>query len=247
MHAVSEPELLVWSARSTYVNSFISMNPYIYIAEYTCNRSRRERERRMAQDLHGCMDRVQELAHACSTGRASRERARPPRPSATASAACQEHRSYTCMPTATARLAAACARERTAGRGAVPAVRALPQPTTRRTQPQSARATTDAREPAGELAGAGGTLLNCRLQPADVRRRSRRLAWPGRGPRPRAACSVLHVNAAVQCRRPWPVGRALVTQVTRRPADACVVSIRSPSLPRARSLSPRTSGLGVPG
>lgn len=110
MHAVSEPELLVWSARSTYVNSFISMNPYIYIAEYTCNRSRRERERRMAQDLHGCMDRVQELAHACSTGRASRERARPPRPSATASAACQEHRSYTCMPTATARLAAACAR-----------------------------------------------------------------------------------------------------------------------------------------
>lgn len=87
---------------------------------------------------------------------------------------------------------------RTAGRGAVPAVRALPQPTTRRTQPQSARATTDAREPAGELAGAGGTLLNCRLQPADVRRRSRRLAGPGRGPRPRAACSVLHVNAAVQ-------------------------------------------------
>jgi hypothetical protein len=94
--------------------------------------------------------------------------------------------------------AAACARERTAGRGAVPAVRALPQPTARRTQPQSARATTDAREPAGELAGAGGTLLNCRLQPADVRRRSRRLAGPGRGPRPRAACSVLHVNAAVQ-------------------------------------------------
>jgi hypothetical protein len=84
------------------------------------------------------------------------------------------------------------------GVGAVPAVRALPQPTTRRTQPQSARATTDAREPAGELAGAGGTLLNCRLQPADVRRRSRRLAGPGRGPRPRAACSVLHVNAAVQ-------------------------------------------------
>jgi hypothetical protein len=220
------------------------MNPYnIYIAEYTCNRSRREREAHGAGSarVHGPCAGVS----ACMQHR--------PREPGTCTAASTISHSERCLPGTQIvhmhadrhRPAGCCMR--TAGRGAVPAVRALPQPTTRRTQPQSARATTDAREPAGELAGAGGTLLNCRLQPADVRRRSRRLAGPGRGPRPRAACSVLHVNAAVQCRRPWPVGRALVTQVTRRPADACVVSIRSPSLPRARSLSPRTSGLGVPG
>lgn len=86
---------------------------------------------------------------------------------------------------------------------------------------------------------------------ADVRRRNRRLA--GALARARAA-SVVHVCAAVQCRRPWSPfdrararGRALVAghpvgQLMRR---VVVDPVTVPPLACSLALSP--SGRGIPG